>query len=250
MRAQSALLDARHEDADDAVYDRVTVEERTTFPVQRQVRVGASRWSRGYFKRLFDFAVAAAALPLAVPLIAGVALVSAVRFGGNPFFVQERVGRNNKTFRVTKIRSLPKSFPRVGRHQFDHDSVCRWGKFLRDTHIDELPQLFNVLNGSMSMVGPRPMISEVLDELPREERRARSLVRPGLTGVWQVSTAGGRPLQECPELDVASQGDTVEGARENLREALELFFECASAQEIHDRLGSEVFVTQVEVTIG
>jgi lipopolysaccharide/colanic/teichoic acid biosynthesis glycosyltransferase len=152
---------------------------------------------------LFDLFLATLAIPVAVPLIGACALVSAVRFRSNPFFVQERVGRNNETFQVTKIRSLPTSFPRVGRHQFDHDAVCRWGKFLRDTHIDELPQLFNVLNGSMSMVGPRPMISEVLEEIPSADRQNRSLVRPGLTGVWQVSTAGGGPLQDCPELDSA-----------------------------------------------
>ena len=145
--------------------------------------------------------LAAISLPLAIPLIGGLAAISAIRFRCNPFFVQGRAGIDEEPFRVTKIRSLPEDFPEVGKHDLDDRVICRWGQFLRDSHLDELPQVLNVLDGSMSLVGPRPMIPSVLDELSSRDRTARARVKPGLTGPWQVSSAGGGALQDCAWLD-------------------------------------------------
>ena len=74
---------------------------------------------------------------------------------------------------------------------------------MRSSHLDELPQIFNVIGGSLSLVGPRPMIDEVLDRLEPHDRALRSTVRPGMTGAWQISTMGCKALDACPELDRA-----------------------------------------------
>lgn len=76
-------------------------------------------------------------------------------------------------------------------------------QFRRQTHLDELPQLVNIIGGSMSIVGPRPMIDEVIDELEPIDRKTRAMVKPGLTGPWQMSTMGSLPLHDHPELDNA-----------------------------------------------
>lgn len=139
-----------------------------------------------------------------LPVTLALATASMVRFRAWPFFVQERIGHLGTTFNVIKIRSLPKSFPStVGKHELAEDGVGSYSTFLRSTHLDELPQLLNVLNGTMSLVGPRPMIQEVIALLDPACRHQRHLVPPGLTGPWQLSTMGAHSLHECPELDTA-----------------------------------------------
>ena len=143
-------------------------------------------------------------LIVVVPALVVLCLISAVRFRCNPLFVQRRHGVGEEVFPVVKIRSLPKSFPhRHGKHDLDDHTFEGWSKFLRQTHLDELPQVFNVISGSMSIVGPRPMISEVIEKLEPHDRAVRAMVKPGLTGPWQMSTMGSVSLHDCPELDNA-----------------------------------------------
>ena len=123
-------------------------------------------------------------------------------FRCNPFFIQHRRGVNEVEFRVVKIRSLPKTFHhRKGKHEMHDHELGWWSKVLRNSHLDELPQVLNIIAGSMSVVGPRPMIEEVVDTLEPEDRITRSTVKPGLTGPWQISTMGGQSLHDHPELD-------------------------------------------------
>ncbi len=153
-------------------------------------------------KRCVDLALSLLALPFVSVVIAVAGIVSLFVFRSWPLFLQQRRGVGERPFRALKIRSLPRSFPvQQGKLGLDETGLGWWSRTLRRSHVDELPQVFNVLTGAMSMVGPRPMIDEVLDFVDADARAVRALVRPGLTGAWQVSTAGARPLHECTELD-------------------------------------------------
>jgi lipopolysaccharide/colanic/teichoic acid biosynthesis glycosyltransferase len=140
-------------------------------------------------KRLFDVAFAAVALLLAAPLLALVALLIRLDSPGPVLFRQRRMGLGHRPFVISKLRTMD----RAGR-------VTRVGRLLRPTGIDELPQLWHVLTGQMSVVGPRP---EVLDRVPRWDRElpdywARHLMRPGITGWAQVNGLRG-DISPIPE---------------------------------------------------
>ena len=153
-------------------------------------------------KRVFDVVGAALALALFAPLML-VICIGLMLSGGNPIFVQHRVGRNGVLFRCYKFRSMVKDANRVLGDYLEHHPAAReewnrnfkllrdpritWvGQCLRKTSMDELPQLFNVLKGDMSLVGPRPIVlSEV--EFYAEKIAAYYRCRPGITGLWQVS---------------------------------------------------------------
>ena len=165
------------------------------------VQPSASR--SGYrFKHTIDFVVALAATILTLPVVAVASLVSAVMFRAQPFFVQNRVGVNGVPFRVIKIRSLSKTTAvYADRDQLAVVPVGRWGSFIRSTHIDELPQFWHVLSGKMSIVGPRPMIESIVDRMHPHHQTHRHTVRPGVTGLWQISEAGSRLVLEATEYD-------------------------------------------------
>jgi lipopolysaccharide/colanic/teichoic acid biosynthesis glycosyltransferase len=104
----------------------------------------------------------------------------------SPIFVQERMGRHMKPFILLKFRTMNKMVPNVPTHNLDHSSITFFGRFLRVSKIDELPQLFNVLIGDMSLVGPRPNLFSQTELI--RERKARGVynVRPGITGLAQI----------------------------------------------------------------
>jgi len=157
-------------------------------------------WSKS--KRAMDIVCGLVALPVVVVLTVLLSAVSVIVFRCNPLFVQPRRGVHENEFRVVKIRSLPKTFHhRQGKHDMHHHELDWWSNFLRRSHLDELPQVLNIIAGSMSIVGPRPMIDEVVDTLEPDDRVTRSTVKPGLTGPWQISTVGAEPLHDHPELD-------------------------------------------------
>ena len=161
-----------------------------------------SVWTVSTKKRIFDVAAVLFIAPLAIIIVFVAALISAIIFRAQPFFVQYRRGAHGKLFRVIKIRSLPSDFGRnFGKHQLSGVQLPRFSKLIRASHVDELPQLWNVLVGQMSVVGPRPMIDEVLERLPEESVANRLQARPGMTGIWQVSTMGEHSLDLCPQLD-------------------------------------------------
>lgn len=155
---------------------------------------------RTYFKRLGDILFVALTAPIAVPLVLLAALL-VMRDGSSPFYVQERIGRDGRVFRLLKIRTMVPdadrrlaeylaSDPEAAREwaltqKLKHDPrITRTGSFLRKSSLDELPQLWNVLKGDMSLIGPRPMMVEQRPLYPGEAYYA---LRPGLTGPWQVS---------------------------------------------------------------
>ena len=156
-------------------------------------------------KRLFDVVVGLLLSILTLPIVLVLATIAAVKFRTSPFFVQERVGLNGEPFRCIKIRSLPAETPAYLDKTAlnDHCEPTGWCRFLRRFHLDELPQFWQVVGGSMSLVGPRPMIASIIEGMPRQAALTRQSIRPGVTGPWQVSVDGAHSLLDCLDYDEA-----------------------------------------------
>ena len=155
---------------------------------------------RRWFKRALDVTAIVAAAPVVLPLVAGLAFAVA-RDGGQPFYTQTRVGLNGKPFRMWKLRSMVTDADQrmedylranpAARAEWDSTQklrndprITRFGRFIRRTSLDELPQLWNVLKGDMSLVGPRPMMLNQQSLYPGD---AYYKLRPGITGSWQTA---------------------------------------------------------------
>lgn len=155
-------------------------------------------------KRSLDI-VAGTILALAVtPLILVLALVLAVQFRASPFFVQDRLGRGGRPFRIIKLRTLPPETPAYA-DKYAVRGVPRpfLPSLLRQLHLDELPQLWLVPLGRMSLVGPRPEMAFLHVRISDAVARQRVSVRPGCTGLWQISVDSGGLIHEHPEYDLA-----------------------------------------------
>lgn len=139
-----------------------------------------------YLKRVMDFVLSLMALIVLFPLLLVLAAVGAIKMKGNPFFTQLRPGKDEKIFRLIKFRSMTCEKDANGDLLPDEQRLTRYGKFLRSTSLDELPELINILKGEMSIVGPRPQLVRDMVFMTAEQRR-RHTVRPGLTGLAQVS---------------------------------------------------------------
>ena len=140
-------------------------------------------------KRFFDFLISLFALIVLSPLFLVISVIILVSDGTPVLFRQKRVGRNNELFTIYKFRTMKNGTENVASAELENaeDKITRIGKLLRSTSIDELPQLINILNGTMSLVGPRPLIPEEDDiRKLREEYNVYS-VRPGITGWAQVN---------------------------------------------------------------
>lgn len=139
-----------------------------------------------YIKRILDFLLSGIVLIiLAIPLII-VGLLIKVQLGSPILFRQKRPGKNGKIFEIIKFRTMNNTKDENGNLLPDDLRLTKFGKFIRSTSIDELPELINILKGDMSIVGPRPLLVEYLD-LYNEEQKHRHDVRPGLTGLAQVN---------------------------------------------------------------
>lgn len=137
-------------------------------------------------KRLMDVAVAAVLLVVLSPIILISLVIQWMEIGSSPIFFQERPGRNEKIFKIFKLKTMNEKRGGDGELLEDHKRITRFGAFFRSASIDELPQLLNVLKGDMSFVGPRPLLIEYLT-LYNEHQKKRHLVRPGITGLAQIN---------------------------------------------------------------
>lgn len=152
-------------------------------------------------KRLLDIICALAGLILLAPVVAGVALLVRWRLGSPVLFTQQRPGRGAKPFRMIKFRTMRNAVGSDGVPLSDAERLTAFGGFLRSTSLDELPGLWNVLKGDMSLVGPRPLLMEYLPRYNAEQAR-RHEVRPGLTGWAQVNGRNALSWEEKFALDV------------------------------------------------
>lgn len=138
------------------------------------------------FKRLLDFILSLMALIVLSPVLLVLTVLCAIKMKGNPFFFQLRPGKDEKIFKLIKFRSMTCEKDKDGNFLPDEQRLTRYGKLLRSTSLDELPELINILKGDMSIVGPRPLLVEYLPWYNETEKH-RHDVRPGLTGWAQVN---------------------------------------------------------------
>ncbi len=158
---------------------------------------------RDFFKRIVDIVISLPVLITLLPVFAVIIVAIKVGSRGPAIFKQERAGKNGKPFIFYKFRTMKTdvdpfgSSPKTG----DDPRLTRVGKFLREYSLDELPQLFNILKGDMSIIGPRPLYVSQMAEWD-ERQKKRLLVKPGLTGLAQISGRGELTREEKLELDV------------------------------------------------
>lgn len=145
-----------------------------------------------FFKRLLDFTLSLISITVFSPLLLILTIIGTFAMRGNPFFLQPRPGKikkrsgKEKIFKLIKFRTMSNKRDENGKLLPDEVRLNRYGKFLRSTSLDELPELFNILVGNMAVVGPRPQLVRDMVFMNEEQRR-RHEVRPGLTGLAQVS---------------------------------------------------------------
>lgn len=139
-----------------------------------------------YIKRLIDIVCSLAALIVLSPVLLVLTIVGAIKMKGNPFFTQERPGKDEKIFKLIKFRSMTCEKDEDGNLLPDTVRLTKYGRILRSTSLDELPELINILKGDMSIVGPRPLAVEYIPYYTNKEKH-RHDVCPGLTGLAQVN---------------------------------------------------------------
>ena|SRR5690554_2488943 len=156
---------------------------------------------RYFFKRLIDFIASLIAIIILFPLLIIIAFLVKIKLGSPVIFKQARPGKNEKIFKIYKFRTMTNQTDEKGDLLPDKDRLTKFGKFLRRTSLDELPSLFNILIGDLSIVGPRPLLPEYLP-LYNDFQRQRHNVKPGLTGLSQVNGRNDISWEEKFKLDV------------------------------------------------
>jgi len=152
-------------------------------------------------KRLFDFLLSLWAIIVLSPLLLILTILGAAKMKGNPFFTQERPGWHEQIFKLIKFRTMTNEKDENGELLPDEIRLNGYGRFLRSTSLDELPELFNILAGHMSIIGPRPLLVRYLPRYS-EEQHHRHDVRPGLTGYAQAHGRNAVTWEEKFKMDV------------------------------------------------
>ncbi len=152
-------------------------------------------------KRIFDFMIALIGIIIASPILLIVAILVRLNLGSPILFRQPRVGLNGEVFEMVKFRTMKDAKDAKGHLLPDDERLTKFGQFLRQSSLDELPELFNVLKGDMSLVGPRPLLVEYLPLYSKEQMR-RHEVRPGITGYAQINGRNNISWAKKFELDV------------------------------------------------
>ena len=156
---------------------------------------------RAFFKRFYDMLLSGIALIILSPILLVLMIIGAIKMKGNPFFTQLRPGKNEKIFKLIKFRTMTCEKDEQGNLLPDEKRLTKYGKILRATSLDELPELINIFIGNMSIVGPRPLLVRYLP-LYNEKQKHRHDVRPGLTGYAQVNGRNAISWEARFDLDV------------------------------------------------
>lgn len=154
-----------------------------------------------YFKRILDFFLSLITIVVISPFILAFIIIGSIIMKGNPFFIQDRPGKNEKIFKLIKFRTMTNKKDEFGNLLNDKDRLTKYGEFLRHTSIDELLELVNILKGDMSIIGPRPLLVNYLI-LYTPYQRHRHDIRPGLTGYAQVHGRNRIPWDEKFDMDI------------------------------------------------
>lgn len=198
-------------------------------------------------KRSLDILLSLAALLVLAPLCVGIAVAVRVTSRGPALFRQERAGLHGRPFTLHKFRTMKATADPFGPSPHGHDDprLTRVGRFLRETSLDELPQLVNVLKGDMSLVGPRPLYrAEMAEWDPRQIRRLE--VRPGLTGLAQIAGRGGLTRERKLELDVRYVETACLGL--DLKVLLATIGLVFRREAVYERQTSQIEETRAEVS--
>lgn len=155
----------------------------------------------GFFKRFLDFFLSLLAIVCLSPLLLLLTVLGYFKMKGNPFFTQERPGLHEKIFKLVKFRTMTNETDKDGNLLPDEQRLNDYGKFLRSTSLDELPELYNIVKGDMSIIGPRPLLVRYLPRY-NEEQRHRHDVRPGLTGYAQAHGRNAVTWEDKFKMDV------------------------------------------------
>jgi lipopolysaccharide/colanic/teichoic acid biosynthesis glycosyltransferase len=153
------------------------------------------------FKRLFDVTIALISIIILMPLLLVIGIIVRIKLGSPVIFKQQRPGLNEKIFTLYKFRTMIDKKNKEGKQLPDSQRLTKFGKFLRSTSLDELPELINILFGDMSFVGPRPQLIDDMFFMTNNERK-RHFIRPGLTGLAQISGRNNITWQEKFKFDL------------------------------------------------
>lgn len=154
-----------------------------------------------FLKRPFDFMLSLLAIIILSPIMLIIALLVRIKLGSPVLFCQERPGKDEIIFKMYKFRSMNNACDKSGNLLSDKERLTKFGRILRSTSLDELPELINILKGDMSIVGPRPLLVQYLSYYNEEQKR-RHDVRPGLTGLAQATADRGLSWEKQFELDL------------------------------------------------
>ena len=200
---------------------------------------------RKFLKRFLDIVLSFLALLILSPILLILTLVGWIAMKGNPFFVQPRPGKidpktgKERIFKLVKLRTMTCEKDKNGNLLPDDKRLTRYGKLLRSTSLDELPELWNILKGDMSIVGPRPLLVKYLP-LYSKEQRHRHDVRPGLTGLAQVNGRNAITWEEKFSLDVTYVKEIT------LAGDIKILFDTVKAVLKRDGISSETSATMEE----
>jgi Sugar transferases involved in lipopolysaccharide synthesis len=175
---------------DNSLYELITYQPSFRIDLQAVKRKLLVYQETIFLKRVFDIVFSTLVILIGMPVYALLALITKVTSAGPVFYKQERIGKDQKPFYIYKFRSMRVDAEKAGPQLASDDDprITKWGKFMRKTHLDELPQFWNVLKGDMAIVGPRPERRHFIDEIKERKPEYMQLFRlkPGITSIGQV----------------------------------------------------------------